>query len=74
MSTFILAKDIVCRPMPEIDGDTASAIAVDVGLKTPPLRSRVHYGPAELAFRAKVQANWDEAVKRNPKVVWEIPD
>ena len=70
----IPAKDIQVRPFPDIDGDTASAIAVDVGLQTPPSRSRVHDGPDELALREKSQANWDEAVKRNPKVVWEIPD
>ena len=72
--TTIAAKDLHPRPFPEIDGDTASAIAVDVGLKTPPSKSRVNYGPAELAFREGVQARWDEAVKKNPKVVWEIPD
>ena len=74
MSYTINAKDLVLGPKPAIDGDTASAIAVDVALKTPPAKSRVNYGPAELAFRAKVQADWDTYHKAHPGVIMDIPD
>ncbi len=73
MSYTINAKDIDMGPKPAIDGDVASQIAVDVCLGTPPAKSRVKYGPEELAFRAKVQADWDKYHEAHPGVMMDIP-
>lgn len=55
-----------------ITGDTAQKILLDVGLETPPHKSRLHYGAEELEFRAGVEERLANFRQQHPDSAVEI--
>lgn len=58
----------------QVDGATAQQIDIDVGTGTSPEKSRVKYGPAELAYRRDVEAEHDAIRTKHPNSVLDIRD
>ena len=47
---------------------------LDVGNGTPPDRSKLQYGPAELEFRKGVQERFDAYRKAHPDAVMDVKE
>ena len=57
-----------------ISGETATKIAIDVGNQTPPDKSRLKYGPEELAFREQVEKEWAAYRAKHPDAILDVKE
>ena len=57
-----------------ISGETATQIVLDIGNQTPPDKSKLKYGPEELAFRAGVEQRWADYRAKHPDAILDVKE
>lgn len=59
--------------MPGFDMDIVTTMLADIGAGTPPEQSRIRHTPEMLAYRKKLEAEWEAIKAAHPDAEMHIP-
>lgn len=57
-----------------ISGEAATQIVIDIGNQIPPDKSKLKYGPEELAFRGRVEKRWEAYRAKHPDAILDVKE
>lgn len=60
------------KPEGQVSGGDAVRIVNDIAAGVPPEQSSVKYGPAEHAYRARVEAWWEQKKREDPQAAIDV--